>query len=232
MKIRCLALLCTLIVFSQIVHTDCKRQKERKKGQTNTGEGGRLESSSNPQNGKGQNGRGQKGAHKGKFISKEKSQCTWTLSERETATLKIDCKEKDHNVSCVFSGNPSTCPQFSENRNAFWKQITRSLKKKKNICEDPKGILKSQICKKGPASAHLRWVTSHNSQQGKPVLHERETLPATATAVENRLEQGSRDCVEDIDYIDQGKVAEQYCSDSWLSLCKFFVTMIQDKKCK
>ncbi|XP_048365701.1 fibroblast growth factor-binding protein 1-like [Sphaerodactylus townsendi] len=234
MKVRCLALLCVLIVFSQIAHTDCRRQKERKKGQTDTDKGERLESGSSPRNGKGQSGRGQRGAHKGKFISKEKSQCTWTLSERETATLKIDCKEKDRNVSCVFSGHPSTCPQFSENRNAFWKQITRSLKKKKDICEDPKGILKSQVCKKGPASAHLRLVTSHNSQRDNLGLQERETLPPAASpeASENLPEQGSRDCVEDVDYIDQTKVAEEYCSETWLSLCKFFVTMLQDKKCK
>ncbi|XP_054854647.1 fibroblast growth factor-binding protein 1 [Eublepharis macularius] len=235
MKIGCLALLCTLIVLSQILHADCEGKKERKKERTNTGKGGRQHSGSSPQNGNGQKARGQKGNHKGKFISKEKSQCTWTLNEGEAATLKIDCKREGHDVSCTFSGNPSTCPQFSENRNLFWKQITRSLKRQKNICEDSKGILKSQICKKGPASAHLRMVvTSHNFEREKPVLHGRETLTGTGSPVssENLPEQGSSDCVEDIDYVDQKKVAEQYCSESWLSLCNFFVSMLQDKKCK
>lgn len=234
MKIRCLALLCALIVFSQILHTDCERQKERKKEQTERSKGGRQESRSNHQNGKGQKGRGQKGAHKGKFISKEKSPCTWTLSEGEIATLKIDCKKEDRNISCAFSGNPSTCPQFSENRNIFWKQITRSLKKKKNICEDPKDILKSSVCKKGPASAHLRLVNSHNPKQEDPVLHERKTSSATVSpnAAENPPKRGSSDCVEDVDYVDQEKVAEDYCPEPWLSLCRFFVAMVQDKKCK
>ncbi|XP_060103273.1 fibroblast growth factor-binding protein 1 [Heteronotia binoei] len=221
MKIRCLALLCALIVFSQILHTDCERQKERKKEPTRPGKGGRQ-------------GRGQKGAHKGRFISKEKSPCTWTLSESETATLKIDCKREDHNVSCVFSGNPSSCPQFSENRKAFWKQITRSLKKKKNICEDPKEVLKSSVCKKGPASAHLRLVSSPSSKQENPVLQGRETSLATASpnTPKNLPERGSSDCVEDVDYIDQRNVAEEYCSELWLSLCHFVVKMLQDKKCK
>lgn len=234
MKTSCLALLCTLIVLSQILHTDCERQKERKKEQTHTGKVGRQESRSSPQDGKGQRDRGQKVAQKGKFISKEKSPCTWMLSESETSTLKIDCKKEDHNISCVFSGNPSTCPQFSENRNVFWKQITRSLKKKKNICEDPKDILKSSVCRKGPASAHLRQLSSHNSKQDNPVLHGIKASSATifSNASKNLPERGSSDCVEDVDYIDQRKVAEEYCSELWLSLCHFFVAMLQDKKCK
>ncbi|XP_015278138.1 PREDICTED: fibroblast growth factor-binding protein 1 [Gekko japonicus] len=232
MKIGCLALLCTLLVFSQILHTDCERQNEKNKARTHAGKGGRQKS--NPQTGKGQKGRGQKGAHKGKFISKEKSPCTWTLSESETAALKIDCKKEDRNVSCVFSGNPSACPQYSENRNIFWKQITRSLKKKKNICEDPKDILKSSVCRMGPASAHLRLESPQDSKQKDPVPHGREASSATASpnAPGNPPERGSRDCVEDVDYIDQKKVAEEYCSELWLSLCHFFVTLVQDKKCK
>ncbi|XP_077157693.1 fibroblast growth factor-binding protein 1-like [Paroedura picta] len=232
MKIGCLALLCTLIVFSQILHTDGERPKERKKEQSQTGKGRKQETKNNPQNGKGQRGRGQKGAQTGKFISKEKSPCTWTLTESETATLKIDCKKKDRDVSCVFSGNPSTCPQYSENKKVFWKQITRSLKKKKNICEDPKEILKSPVCKKAPASAHL--TLDPSPKQEDPVLQGKEDSVTVAAphAPEALPEHGSNDCVEDVDYVDQKKVAEEYCSELWFSLCEFFIVMVQDKKCK
>uniref|UniRef100_A0A8D2KRS4 Fibroblast growth factor binding protein 1 n=1 Tax=Varanus komodoensis TaxID=61221 RepID=A0A8D2KRS4_VARKO len=189
----------------------------------------RTEAASDNQNGRSQKNRGAKGSHKGKFTTKEKSECTWTLNEAETATLKIDCKSKEDTFSCEFSGNPSTCPQYAKNQKAFWKQITRSLKKQKNICKDPKSILKSKLCKTGPPTAHLRLVTlaSQNPKEEKPSHHAKEdSLPA-----ENKPGKASSDCVEEEDYIDQRKVAEEYCGESWLSLCNFFVAMIQDKKC-
>ncbi|XP_061440674.1 fibroblast growth factor-binding protein 1 [Rhineura floridana] len=234
MKIRRFAVLCVLVVFSQMLQADCERQKERKRERTNTGKGEKLEPGSNNRNGRGQKTQGQKGSLKGKFVTKEKSACTWALNEAETASLKVDCKRGESTFSCEFSGSPSSCPQYAENKKSFWKQITRSLKKQKNICEDPKSILKSRICKKGPSTAHLRLVTPHSSRQDKPVQHGKDTSLAPVPPVTSETQPGkaSSDCVDDIDYIDQSKVAEEYCSESWLSICNFFISMVQDKKCK
>ncbi|XP_042326527.1 fibroblast growth factor-binding protein 1 [Sceloporus undulatus] len=231
MKFGRFALLCALIMFSQLLQANCERQKGRKKERLNS-----ETSEPDNQNGRGQKTRGQKGSLKGKFTTKEKAVCTWTVDEAEIATLNIDCKKEESTFSCEFSGNPSTCPSYAENKKNFWKQITRSLKKKKNICEDPKGILKSKICSKGPPSAHLRLVNqaSQKPKQEKPIHHGRETslAPATPVAAGHQPGEASSDCVEEVDYIDQRKVAEEYCSETWLSLCNFFISMIQDKKCK
>ncbi|XP_060632133.2 fibroblast growth factor-binding protein 1 [Anolis sagrei] len=228
MKFRHFALLCTFIIFSQLLHVDCERQKERKKERLNSEKGQRAQAGSNNQNERGQRTRGQKGSPKGKFTTKDKATCTWTLHEAEMATLNINCRKEESTFSCEFSGKPSTCPQYAENKKMFWKQITRSLKKKQNICDDPKGILKSKVCSKGPPAAHLRLVaqTSLKPKQEKPLV------PVTSVPTGNQPRESSSDCVEDVDYIDQQKVAEEYCSETWLSLCHFFISMVQDKKCK
>ncbi|XP_053259153.1 fibroblast growth factor-binding protein 1 [Podarcis raffonei] len=231
MKIRHFAVLCALIVFSQVLQADCEIQKERRRGRTNNGKGERPQPGSDDQNGRGQKTRGQKGSLKGKFVTKEKSECTWALNEAEIATLKIDCKRSESTFSCEFSGNPSSCPQYAENKKVFWKQITRSLKRQKNICEDPKSILKSKICRKGPSTAHLRMVTPTSSREDKPVHHGQETALEPGTSG-TQPDEASSNCVEDVDYIDQKKVAEEHCSELWRSLCLFVISMIQDKKCK
>lgn len=223
MKIRNVALLCALlVVFSQMLQADCEKQRERKRERIPADKSGRQKPGANNPNGKGQKTRGQRGSFKGKFISNEKAECTWSLNEA-TATLNIDCKREGKSFSCQFSGNPSSCPQYSENQKAFWKQITRSLKKQENICENQKGILKSKLCKKGPPSAHLTYVALHSDNQENLGHSEREVTQAPTKA--------SSDCVEDEDYVDQLKVAEQYCTNEWLSLCSFFISMVQTKKC-
>ncbi|XP_020662245.3 fibroblast growth factor-binding protein 1 [Pogona vitticeps] len=236
MEVRHFALLCALFMFSQLLQAECERQKERKKERANAGKDGRLQSASNNQNGKSKKTPGQKSSLKGKFITKEKFVCTWMVNEAQTAMLKIDCKKEAKAFSCEFSGNPSTCPQYPENRKAFWKQITRSLKNKKMMCQDSKSILKSRLCNKGPPSAHLRLITqkAEHAKQEKPASHKKEVslTPVTPVTTENQPGKASSECVEDTDYIDQSKVAEEYCSESWLSLCKFFISMIQDKKCQ
>ncbi|KAJ7329206.1 hypothetical protein JRQ81_015380 [Phrynocephalus forsythii] len=234
MKVRHFALLCALFMFSQLLQAEGERQKGRKKEKANNGKGGRPQSASNNQNGRDQKAPGQKGSLKGKFITKEKFVCTWMVNEFETATLKIDCKKEEDTFSCEFFSNPSTCPQYPENKKAFWKQITRSLKKKKNMCQDSTSVVKSRLCNKGPPSAHLRLIKQipENDKQKKPVSHEKVPLtPVTPVETENQPEKTASECVEDIDYIDQSKVAEEYCSETWLSLCKFFISMVQDKKC-
>ncbi|XP_078526654.1 fibroblast growth factor-binding protein 1-like [Lissotriton helveticus] len=124
---------------------------------------------------------------------------------------------------CVFAGSPSSCPQYAANQKNYWKQIACALKKQKNLCQDPKAVLKSKECKKGPKEAHLSLSSSSliEAASGKEkVIH-----PGEADA-----ETSSKECVED-ESVDQKKVAEEYCGESWGSLCAFFFSMVQDKKC-
>uniref|UniRef100_A0A8B9SBP3 Fibroblast growth factor binding protein 1 n=1 Tax=Apteryx owenii TaxID=8824 RepID=A0A8B9SBP3_APTOW len=186
----------------------------------------------------GKKSKGGKASPKGKFKTKENAECTWAVADINAATVHIECKNGESKFWCEFSGDPSTCPQYVANQKSYWKQVSRSLKKQKQICQDPKSVLKSKVCRKGPQSAHLKLTGSSLLTSMGPVKmnathHAKEgaQTSASASVTKKQPEQNSQDCVEDIDYIDQKKVAKEYCPESLLSFCNFFITMIQDKKC-
>ncbi|NXR07400.1 FGFP1 protein, partial [Semnornis frantzii] len=229
--------LCMLILVSQLLLASCERQKESKKRRQGIENGGKNQTGPNQENEKGRKSKGGKSSPKGKFKNKENAECTWAVTNTNTATVHVECKHHDSEFWCDFSGDPSTCAHYAGNQKSFWKQVLRSLKKQKQICRDPKSVLKSKVCKKGPASAHLKLTRSSLLTAAGPAkgntIHDAEVVqtPALASLTEEKLEQSPQDCVEDIDYIDQKKVAEEYCPESLLSLCNFFITMVQDKKC-
>ncbi|NXN10691.1 FGFP1 protein, partial [Indicator maculatus] len=227
--------LCTLILVFQLLLANCERQesKKRKQGIANSG---KTKTGPNQENEKGCKSKEGKSSPKGKFKTKENAECSWTVTDMNTATVHIECKHSDSEFWCEFSGDPCSCAQYAANQKSFWRQVSRSLKKQKQICQDPKSVLKSKVCKKGPQSAHLRLthsslLTSSGPAKGNTIHHAEEVIQTPALASAQVLEHSPKDCVEDIDYIDQKKVAEQYCPESLLSLCNFFITMIQDKKC-
>uniref|UniRef100_A0A8C4U0W9 Fibroblast growth factor binding protein 1 n=1 Tax=Falco tinnunculus TaxID=100819 RepID=A0A8C4U0W9_FALTI len=181
--------------------------------------------------------KGGKSSPKGKFKTKENAECTWAVTDTNAAAVHVECKHGDSKFWCEFSGDPSTCAQYAANQKSYWKQVSRSLRKQKQICQDPKSVLKSKVCRKGPRSAHLKLthsslLTAVGPAEGT-IHHAKEVVqtPAAASVTEKKLEHSRQDCVEDIDYIDQKKVAEEYCPESLLSFCNFFITMVQDKKC-
>ncbi|NXP78774.1 FGFP1 protein, partial [Ramphastos sulfuratus] len=229
--------LCMLILVSQLLLANCERQKESKKRRQGIENSGKNQTEPNQENEKGRKSKGGKSSPKGKFKNKENAECTWAVTNMSTATVHVECKHHDSEFWCDFSGDPSTCAHYAGNQKSFWKQVFRSLKKQKQICRDPKSVLKSKVCKKGPASAHLKLTHSSLLTSAGPAkgntIHDAEVVqtPALASVTEEKLEQSPQDCVEDIDYIDQKKVAEEYCPESLLSLCNFFITMVQDKKC-
>ncbi|XP_019409011.1 PREDICTED: fibroblast growth factor-binding protein 1 [Crocodylus porosus] len=237
MKIKSFALLCMLILVSQVLLANGEDEKERPKERQNTEKNRKSQKGSRQQNEKGQQSKGGKASLKGKFATKDNSECSWAASGVGAVTLKVECKKGESSFWCEFSGNPSTCPQFAANHVAYWKQISRSLKKQKNICQDPKSVLKSKVCKKGPQTAHLTLVSSSlvtpSSTKGEKTHQDKDVFQTSAPAIgtEKKPENTSDDCVEDIDYVDQRKVAEEYCPESLLSVCNFFISMIQDKKC-
>ncbi|NWH66994.1 FGFP1 protein, partial [Geococcyx californianus] len=227
-----------LILVSQMLLTNCERQKERKKGRKGIEDGGKAQTESNQGNVRGRKLKGGKASPKGKFKTKESVECTWAVTDMNATTLRVECKHGDSEFWCQFSGDPSTCSHYAMNQKSYWKQVSRSLKKQKQICQDPKSVLKSKVCRKGPRSAHLKLthsslLTSVGLAKGNTIHHAKEVVqtPGPASVTEKKPEHSNQDCVEDIDYIDQKKVAEEYCPESLLSLCNFFITMVQDKKC-
>lgn len=238
MRIKSAGLLCVLMLVSQMLLTNCERQKERKKGRQGIEHGGKRQKESNQGNEKGQKSKGGKSSPKGKFETKENAECTWSVTDTNAVTVHVQCKNGDSEFWCEFSGDPSSCAQYAANQKSYWKQVSRSLKKQKQICQDPKSVLKSKLCRKGPQSAHLRLthsslLTAVGPAKENTTHHTKEVAqtPADASVTETRLEQSPQDCVEDVDFIDQRKVAEEYCPEGLLSFCNFFITMVQDKRC-
>nr|XP_009671576.1 PREDICTED: fibroblast growth factor-binding protein 1 [Struthio camelus australis] len=238
MKIKSFGLLCMLLLVSQMLLANCERQKERKKERQNIEKGGKKQAEPNEQSEKGRKSNGEKALPKGKFKTKENAECTWAVADINAATVHIECKNGESKFWCEFTGDPSACPQYAANQRSYWKQVSRSLKKQKQICQDSKSVLKSKVCRKGPQSAHLELtnsslLTSMGPVKGTATHHAKEgtRTSASASVTKKQPEQSSQDCVEDIDYIDQRKVAEEYCPESLLSFCNFFIAMVQDKKC-
>ncbi|XP_009580797.1 PREDICTED: fibroblast growth factor-binding protein 1 [Fulmarus glacialis] len=238
MRIKSFGLLCVLILVSQMLLANCERQKERKKRRQGIEDGRKNQTESNQENERGRKTKGGRASPKGKFKTKENAECTWVVTDMNATTVHVECKHGDSEFWCEFSGDPSTCPQYASNQKSYWKQVSRSLKKQKQICQDPKSVLKSKVCRKGPRSAHLKLtrsslLTSVGPAKGNTIHHAKEVVqtPPVASVTEKKREHSPQDCVEDIDYIDQKKVAEEYCPESLLSFCNFFITMVQDKKC-
>ncbi|XP_027747047.1 fibroblast growth factor-binding protein 1 [Empidonax traillii] len=238
MRIKSFGLLCVLMLVSQMLLANCERQKERKKGRQGIKDGGKTPTESTQGIEKGRKSKGGKSSPRGKFGTKENAECTWAVTDMNAATVHVECKQGDSTFWCEFSGDPSSCAQYAANQKSYWKQVSRSLKKQKQVCQDPKSVLKSKVCRKGPQSAHLRLthsslLTAMGPDTGNTKHHAQEVVqsPAAASVTEKTLEQSPQDCVEDVDYIDQKKVAEEYCPESLLSFCNFFITMVQDKRC-
>ncbi|NWS22414.1 FGFP1 protein, partial [Pachyramphus minor] len=230
--------LCVLMLVSQMLLANCERQKERKKGRQGIKDGGKTPTESTQGNKKGLKSKGGKSSPRGKFETKENAECTWVVTDMNAATVHVECRQGDSKFWCEFSGDPSNCVHYAANQKSYWKQVSRSLKKQKQICQDPKSVLKSKVCRKGPQSAHLRLTRSSlltavgpDKESTEHQAQEVIQSPAAASVSEKTLEQSPQDCVEDVDYIDQKKVAEEYCPESLLSFCNFFITMVQDKRC-
>ncbi|XP_043825786.1 fibroblast growth factor-binding protein 1 [Dromiciops gliroides] len=230
MKIKCIALFSILLLVSQLFLVECEKQKKRKNGRDGKGEG--KEPGSAGTHERGQKTKGEKKLPRGKFSTRENVPCTWAVTEKEGVTLKVQCKGQETQFECTYTGNPSSCSHFVGNEKAYWKQIGRALRKQKNLCADPKSVLKSRVCKKGSKEAHLKMVAStlkDGSQDKKGREHPQ--TPAPTAALPTSQQSTTEKCVEDVEVINQRKVAEEYCGESWSSLCTFLLTMLQDKKC-
>ncbi|XP_068925546.1 fibroblast growth factor-binding protein 1 [Petaurus breviceps papuanus] len=235
MKIKCIALFSILLLVSQLFLVDCEKQKKRKNGRDSKGEWKQL--GSPDKNERGQKAKGGKKLPRGRFSTQENVPCTWAVTEKDGVTLKVQCKGQETQFECTYAGNPSSCPHFAGNEKAYWKQIGRALRKQKNLCADPKSVLKSRVCKKGAREAHLKMVDStlkdRSQEKGKkdPQIPDSTGRPAAVTVQPASQQSTTQKCVEDIEVINQRRIAKEYCGESWSSLCTFLITMLQDKKC-
>ncbi|XP_055061450.1 fibroblast growth factor-binding protein 1 [Misgurnus anguillicaudatus] len=162
---------------------------------------------------------------KGKFKTSDKVQCSWVARGEDTYyyTLTVTCKPgKRDGLTCNYTGKPSSCPEFASNTENYWKQISRSLKKQKKLCVDPRSMLRAGMCKSAPLEAHFRLSeTEHAKSPKKPIKNKEVKTNAT-------MPDSTRKCTPQIDH---SKTAKEKCGDSWASLCTFVFTLIQNGDC-
>ncbi|XP_048033086.1 fibroblast growth factor-binding protein 1 [Megalobrama amblycephala] len=149
---------------------------------------------------------------KGRFSLKDGARCSWLAARVGDAfELGVTCKNGAKTFGCEYEAKPATCQQYASNTKAYWKQIARSLKKQKRLCRDSTAMVKAGMCRSAPADAHFRLKDARPSS--------RVPLPTPA---------GNNHCP---DRIERLKVAEEYCSSSWSSLCTFFFLMLENDEC-
>ncbi|KAA0722370.1 Fibroblast growth factor-binding protein 1 [Triplophysa tibetana] len=163
---------------------------------------------------------------KGKFRTKDKAQCSWVARGEDRYTLSVTCKPgKGDEFTCKYTARPASCPGFVAEPETYWAQITRSLRKQKKLCSDPRSMLRSGMCKSAPQEAHFKLTeTAHEKSptKEKTPLREKE-VTTNATTPET-----TRKCAQ---HSDHSKSAKEKCGDSWASLCTFFFTLVQNGDC-
>lgn len=160
-------------------------------------------------------GRGQRNENglKGRFSLKDGARCSWLAArERDAFVLGVTCKKGAKSFGCEYVADPTACQQYASNSIAYWKQIGRSLKKQKRLCRDSTAMVKAGMCRSAPADAHFRLKKDTRPSSMVP-------LPSPA---------GNNHCP---DRIERLKVAEEYCSSSWSSLCTFLFLMLENDEC-
>ncbi|KAM6220201.1 fibroblast growth factor-binding protein 1 [Rhynchocyon petersi] len=226
MRILSLALLSFLLLAAQLLSVESKKERGNKKA---------------PAGGPGRQPRVR--AARGRFRTPEQAECRWAEVQEadDRAAVKVECARGEHQFHCFFAGNPHSCPEFATKKKTYWKQIGRTLARQTNICGDLQTVLKTKLCKKVPG-AQLKMVNStliskeHAAEKSIPTplkpnlaIETKETVPAET----QRPTKGKSDpnCEQDPDIQYQSRLAEQYCGESWGSLCKFFLAMLQDNSC-
>nr|XP_006011061.1 PREDICTED: fibroblast growth factor-binding protein 1 [Latimeria chalumnae] len=240
MKLRKFSLFFVVVIVSHmLLVVECSKQRNGKKRERGRNpvhqqrDEGKTENPQDEHNAKKDQSKG-KPALKGKFSGKDKTHCTWAVTEGDIVSLRVTCKKEESNYWCEFTGKPSTCHQYATNQKSYWKQIGRALKKQKSLCESPKSVLKSNVCKRGPPDAHLKLSSSSllatedqsSTKASNKNAHQKAKIPVVVGVTE--APKNTSHCNNDAD---QRKAAEEYCGEKWSSLCRFFITMLQSESC-
>ncbi|XP_030646325.1 fibroblast growth factor-binding protein 1 [Chanos chanos] len=154
-----------------------------------------------------------KGVFKGRF-SKDKAQCTWVATGEDVFVLGVNCKKETESFDCEYVAKPNACPQYASKSKTYWKQIARSLKKQKRLCHDATSLVRAGMCRKAPNDAHFKLNVAPSAQVANP--------QSQSTQSSSKL------CPE---RVDRQRLAAEYCSSSWSSLCTFFFSMIENEDC-
>ncbi|XP_074530973.1 fibroblast growth factor-binding protein 1 [Halichoeres trimaculatus] len=149
---------------------------------------------------------------KGKLLTKDRAECTWAATGEDVFILGVSCKKGGRSFSCEYVSRPTLCPQFVSNSKLYWKQVARSLRKQKTLCQDRSALVRAGMCRKADRAAHFRLRDPQTKTDPPP-----STQPAPGAAKSCQSENM--------------KLAEEVCHKSWSSFCTLFFTMINDSEC-
>ncbi|KAG8510337.1 Fibroblast growth factor-binding protein 1 [Galemys pyrenaicus] len=186
-----------------------------------------------------QRGPSHKREAKGRFVTRDQAHCRWAVTEQaKGVALQVECTRQDTKFSCVYAGNPAPCLELNK-KSAYWKQIVRNLRSQKGLCADARSVLKSRVCRKNFPESNLKLANSTLIPNKKPrpedlasreqSAHQGEALASAPGAPSATTRDPA--CADDPDVAQQKSLALDYCGESWSSLCRFFLAMVQGTSC-
>ncbi|XP_076835165.1 fibroblast growth factor-binding protein 3 [Brachyhypopomus gauderio] len=180
----------------------------------------------------------------GELNTKDGHRCTWAALEGgNSVLLQVRCSTPagegpQEDYACQFSGKPQECSAYTAQSAQYWKQVVGKLKKKSHACEGEK-VLKTRLCKKGPAAAHMKLTETKTADaSGKREPAARRSGGKEAAREKRKQakeeEQGEEPMQSDGEaaFGDGGELAadtqaaERYCGEGWQSVCRFFVKLL------
>uniref|UniRef100_A0A9L0SVD3 Uncharacterized protein n=1 Tax=Equus caballus TaxID=9796 RepID=A0A9L0SVD3_HORSE len=97
----------------------------------------------------------------GEIVTPDQASCTVTMIEHAEGTaIKAMCSRMDHDFSCVFTGNPTSCIEGCKSDIIYWKQIAYHLSCQRNLCEDANVVLRSRVCSRRFPESNFKLVYS------------------------------------------------------------------------
>ncbi|XP_072319205.1 fibroblast growth factor-binding protein 1-like [Eucyclogobius newberryi] len=190
------------------------------------------------------------GPSRGRFTLKSGLQCTWSTADTSDGVkMSVRCENPQArvhggvtHVQCEYKAKPQSCPGYQSNPKAYYKQVSRALKKLQGgLCRDERALVRAGVCKRA-RQAHFKLDTNtavFSAQAGidpTPRPKSSSTTVSTTTRTTTRTTASTApapggtpaDCRGRADH---REVAEEYCSSSWASVCAFFFSMLQSEDC-
>ncbi|XP_076584985.1 fibroblast growth factor-binding protein 1 [Chaetodon auriga] len=174
---------------------------------------------------------------RGKFSIDEEMQCTWGAQDvADAVMLTVKCENRQARIKggvtdlqCEYNGKPQRCPGYQSDPKGFWKQVGRAFKRlRSKACRDDLALVKATMCKRAPRDAHFKldiFSSVASAQSGEPESARPLQPRANSTTVDTARPTA---CTRRADH---QKKAEEHCSGSWVSLCSFFFSILQNDDC-